>query len=377
MISLLSIKNYRSLKDVCFELAPLTVITGPNGSGKSNIFRALALLKAAANGRFAEALAAEGGMPGALFAGPESLNLDDAKTGIVQGTARKHRIELVLGLELNQLKFELITGLPPQSPVDQSFFTQDPDIKNELLWRDKRTSKSTLLARKATAMTAGDQATGLASHESMLWQLADHSLHPELTHMRRGLSQLRLYHGFSTDAHSSIRQVRIGFRSDYLNDDGSNLSSVIANIQMIGDLSAFDDAIESAFPGAKVRIQRDDGGRFHLQWQQLGLLRPLSTAELSDGTLRYLCLLAALYAPRDSAVLAFNEPELSLYPELLIPLAKQFRQASLRSQVIVVSHAQSLVNALEDFGDAHMVRLKREFGATHIDGQGLLNTPRL
>jgi predicted ATPase len=375
MISILSIRNYRSLRDVCFELSPLTVITGPNGSGKSNIFRALNLLKAAALGRFAESLAAEGGMPGALFAGPESINREQAAAGIIRGSARQHRIELALGLELNELRFELITGLPPQTSHEESFFTHDPDIKSEQLWRGKRMPKNTLLARKAMAMSAGDGATGLSSHESMLWQLADHSNHPELAETRSALTRLRLYHGFATEAHSVIRQLRIGFRSDYLNDDGSNLSSVIANIQMIGDIQAFDDAIVQAFPGAKVRIERDGSGRFHLLWQQFGLLRALTVAELSDGTLRYLCLLAALHAPRASDVMAFNEPELSLYPELLAPLAKQFRLASQRSQIIVVSHAEILVNALEDFGDAKMIRLKRDFGATIVDGQGLLSRP--
>lgn len=374
MIRLLSLRNYRSLKDVCFELGPLTVITGVNGSGKSNIFRALSLLKAAASGRFGETLAAEGGMPGALFAGPQSVNAELAAAGVIEGGTRQKRIELRLGLELNELRYELVAGLPPQQSFAEDFFTHDPDIKTEQLWRGKRSPKATLFARKAKAMLVGDASLGLAGHESMLWQLAGAG-YAELAAFRQSLMQLRLHHGFSTEANSVIRQTRIGFRSEALADDGSNLTSVLANIHMIGDKQAFDDAIEHAFPGARVWVERGDSGHFHLRWKQFGLLRELSVAELSDGTLRYLCLLAALHAPRHSAVLAFNEPELSLYPELLPSLAKQFQRTSQNSQVIVISHAQALVNQLEDFGDATIITLEREHGATKVKGQGVLTRP--
>ena len=74
-----SIGNYRSLQDVWLPLSALSVVTGANGSGKSNVFRALALLKAAARGTFAEALAGEGGMPGVLFAGAAEQNRSYAK----------------------------------------------------------------------------------------------------------------------------------------------------------------------------------------------------------------------------------------------------------------------------------------------------------
>jgi predicted ATPase len=82
-----------------------------------------------------------------------------------------------------------------------------------------------------------------------------------------------------------------------------------------------------------------------------------------------------LHAPRRAEVLAFNEPELSLYPSLLGPLARQFRLAAQHSQVLVISHAQALVSALEDFGDAHSITLQREYGATQVQGQSILSRP--
>ena len=81
--------------------------------------------------------------------------------------------------------------------------------------------------------------------------------------------------------------------------------------------------------------------------RQHGLLRPLKAAELSDGTLRYLLLVAALLSPRPPTLMILNEPETSLHPDLLPPLARLIAQASKQSQMIVVSHAQILVAALD------------------------------
>ena len=66
----------------------------------------------------------------------------------------------------------------------------------------------------------------------------------------------------------------------------------------------------------------EHGGRFELQMRQHGLLRPLGTAELSDGTLRYLLLVAALLSPRPPELMVLNEPETSLHPDLLAPLGR-------------------------------------------------------
>jgi hypothetical protein len=107
-----------------------------------------------------------------------------------------------------------------------------------------------------------------------------------------------------------------------------------------------DAAIADAFPGARSAMSSTDG-YLELEMRQHGLLRPLKCSELSDGTLRYLLLVAALLSPRPPALMVLNEPETSLHPELLPPLARLIAQASKQSQVVVVSHASALVSALQ------------------------------
>lgn len=100
--------------------------------------------------------------------------------------------------------------------------------------------------------------------------------------------------------------------------------------------------------------------------RQHGLLRPLKAAELSDGTLRYLLLVAALLSPRPPTLMILNEPETSLHPDLLPPLARLIEQAASRSQVVVVSHAAALVSALEADADCAQIVLEKDLGETVV-----------
>jgi predicted ATPase len=99
---------------------------------------------------------------------------------------------------------------------------------------------------------------------------------------------------------------------------------------------------------------------------QHGLLRALKAAELSDGTLRYLLLMAALLSPRPPALMVLNEPETSLHPDLLAPLARLVSQASRRSQVVVVTHASTLVSELSGNGGARPIVLEKQMGETLV-----------
>ncbi|HVE52774.1 MAG TPA: AAA family ATPase, partial [Ramlibacter sp.] len=111
-----------------------------------------------------------------------------------------------------------------------------------------------------------------------------------------------------------------------------------------------------------------DDIQFETQMHQPGLLRPLRAAELSDGTLRYLLLVAALLTPRPPPLLVLNEPESSLHPDLLPALGRLVAQAARSSQVVVVSHAVRLVAALEDAHDVEVrsVVLEKDLGETRI-----------
>jgi predicted ATPase len=113
------------------------------------------------------------------------------------------------------------------------------------------------------------------------------------------------------------------------------------------------------------------------------MLRPLRSAELSDGTLRFLLWAAALLSPQAPSLMVLNEPETSLHPDLVRPLAAPIRTAAAQTQVVVVTHSRALLEFLdtvpvtEAAGDnAVEIELYKEWGETRITGQGLLTTPR-
>jgi predicted ATPase len=111
---------------------------------------------------------------------------------------------------------------------------------------------------------------------------------------------------------------------------------------------------------------RDGEARFAVQMAMPGIARPLRAAELSDGTVRYLCLLAALLSPRPPTFLALNEPETSLHPDLLVPLAHLVARAAKTSQICLTTHAEPLAAAIADLTGTPPIRLEKVAGETRV-----------
>ncbi|MCP3718146.1 AAA family ATPase [Paraburkholderia sp. CNPSo 3281] len=381
MLTTLAIANYRSLRELIVPLGALNVVTGPNGSGKSNLYRALRLLALTARGGVIPSLAREGGLQSTLWAGPERFSRAVAAGEYaVQGTVRKDAVSLRLGFAGDAFGYAIDLGLPLPSSTSQ--FSLDPVIKRECIWSGPILRPSALLVDRQGPMIRIRDASGewttlaqpVASFDSMMTEYADPRGAPEMIAVREQIRSWRFYDHFRTDEHASARQVQIGTHSPVLADNGANLAAALQTIREIGDGEALDTAIGDAFPGARVEIVNHEG-RFEVALRQEGLLRPLRGAELSDGTLRYLLLAAALLSPRPPGLLVLDEPETSLHSDLLPSLARLIARASRHSQVIVVSHAARLVAALEREAGSQSVVLERRLGATGFADPDTLEVP--
>ncbi|OWQ88970.1 ATP-binding protein [Roseateles aquatilis] len=379
MLRTLAVANYRSLRQLRLPLDRLTLITGPNGSGKSSLYRALRLLADAAQNRVLPALALEGGLDSTLWAGPEEITRAMRAGEVpVTSTVRKEPINLKLGIAGDDFGYSLELGLPQ---MGGSMFARDPQIKREALWAGPvYRPASALVERRNGALQVRDGRewalvdAPLASFDSMLAQYADPALAPEMITMRERLRGWRFYDSLRTDLEAPARRARVGTFTPVLAGDGADLAAAWQTIVEIGDGDTLDRCLQDAFPGAAVTIGRDAGG-FRLSMRQPGLLRALDAAELSDGTLRYLMLLAALLSPRPPELLALNEPENSLHPDLLPALGRLIATASRHSQLIVVSHARRLISTLEEQDECRGWQLEKDLGETRLRDLMLEDTP--
>lgn len=320
-------------------------------------------------------------MDSTLWAGPE-VTATAARRGqrALQGTVRQQPLSLCLGFAADDFSYAIDIGLP--TPVPRTAFQRDPEIKRECIWSGPLQRPGALQVDRRGPLVKVRQDDGawdivdahIAGYDSMLTRVADPRRAPEVLLLREQIRGWRFYDHFRTDAEAPARQPQTGTRTPVLTHDGRDLAAALQTIREIGDGEALDAAIDDAFPGARVDIINAEG-RFAVQLQQEGLLRPLSAAELSDGTLRYLLWIAALLTPRPPALMVLNEPETSLHPDLLPALARLIAVAAQHAQLWVVSHATRLIAALEQHAACQTLVLEKRMSETAIMGLHELDQP--
>ncbi len=380
MLTTLAIANYRSLRKLIIPLGQLTVITGANGSGKSSVYRALRLLADTTQGRVIQSLAQEGGLSSTLWAGPEQFSSAMLRgEQDIQGTCRHEPVNLKLGFASDTFGYAIDLGLPIPS---QSRFTGDPEIKRECIWHGPLLRNAALLvdrhnfvirarAQKNTWLTLPG---AIAPFDSMMTEFLDPRSVPEMLTLREQIRSWRFYDHFRSDRDAPARFPQIGTRTPILAHDGADLAAALQTIREMGDAAALKNAIADAFPGATISIHCDAGG-WEVRMHQHGLLRPLKAAELSDGTLRYILLMAALLTPRPPALMVMNEPETSLHPDLFPALGRLIATVAKQTQMIVVSHAPRLIAALEQESDTQAIMLEKTLGETKLSQFSRLDAP--
>lgn len=360
-----AVSGYRSLRAIRFPVGTLSVFIGANGVGKTNLYRALERLQSAAADTLVRDLAAEGGMDSVSWAGERKIH---------ESARIRWSVELADDTSGLAYDYAVEVGFKPLKVA--AGFPLEPDMKTERLRMISGRRPATMLDRAGPSGFLRDadgckRSLGgdLLPSETVLGTIQDARAYPELHHVRSALTAWRFHHDFRTDAGSPLRRPCLAVTAPTLSSDGSDLAAVFATLEHIrGDTVDLAAAIDDAFPGARLDIPLPGReARFGMVFPDYPK-RVFEAAELSDGTLRFLGLAGALLAYRLPPFIALNEPETSLHPDLLAPLARLIVKASERTQVWLVTHSERLAEAIRAEGGIRPHRVIKREGATWIEG---------
>ena len=357
-------------------LEPLNVLIGPNASGKSNLIEALSLLRAAPRD-LQQPIREGGGIREWLWKGV------DSPTAMIDATVEntlweqiplRYRLSFTELIGLFVLTEEAVESAWPSPGNERPDFyfgyvdgrpmsnvqTQSVEPLKDQSGRGANAGLEPRLRRQPTLeeVTHG---------QSILSQRRDPVGYPELTHLATWFERLSFYREWNL---GRFTPPRIAQKADLPNhvllEDASNLGLVLSDLQnrpglkrhLVSRLQTFYSDVEDIF----VHIT---SGVVQTFLHEKGLRHSVPATRLSDGTLRYLCLLAILCHPNPPPVICLEEPELGLHPDIIPEVAKLLVEASTRTQLFVTTHSDILVDALSDTPEAIIVCEKSE-GATQL-----------
>jgi predicted ATPase len=329
------------------ELLGLNVLIGPNASGKSNFIEAIDVLRACP-GDLEKHILASGGVTEWFWKGSHGLPVAEIDVTVFLPTAMllHHHLSFTGAGQLFMLNDEVVASQRWGRPF-YLYQRGNPAISGA--------GNEHVLLREDIA---GDQ--------SVLSQIGDPNACPEITDLGKGYATIRLYREWDTGRQTAPRlPQKIDIPGDFLAEDASNLAMVLNDLQLrpgmrdilIEKLREFHEPISDIY--TKIH-----GGTVQLFLHEHGMNQPIPGTRLSDGTLRYLCLLAILCHPQPPPLVCIEEPEIGLHPDMLPAVAKLLVEASQRMQLIVTTHSEALVDALTETPEAVLVCEKHEGSTT-------------
>lgn len=332
------------------ELKPLNVLVGPNGSGKSNLIEAIGLLQAAPRD-LQKPIREGGGVGNWVWRGEPSETFAEVEVVMPHGNNRLLRYRLTF-YEDNQrfrLHGEILCRVADDADPDPIPYFQASSNNVHLLYKDARqeTGRSTIKVKPGSA----DQSV-FANIKGPPYR--------EITHTGEQVHGIRFYREWIFGSRSPLRRSQqADLPNDFLMEDGRNLGMVLN--RLMREPKAADRllaALRQLYADIVDFHVNVEGGTVQAFLREGDITVP--AVRLSDGTLRYLCLLAILCHPKPPPLVCIEEPELGLHPDILPGLAELLREASDCCQVIVTTHSDVIVDALTDTPESVVVCEKNE-----------------
>lgn len=327
------------------ELNDLNVFVGPNGSGKSNLVEIFGLFQAAPRD-LPSPIRSGGGVHHWIWKG-------DPKGSSFA------RVEVSSPFGSNPLVHTLVFA-----NIDQTFslineqLYQVVDDHVEFIFQHSHEGRAAI---RASGMSERPyQFLDVSRADSMLAQLKAPGIFTEFEYLSEAYTKLRLYRDWSFGTDAVFRQPQ---QTDIprapLNEDFSNLGMFLNRIQQNAKASSsFMERLRDLYEGLTHFTLNFDGGTVQVYFHEGDFAIP--AVRLSDGSLRYLCLLAILLDPEPPPFIVIEEPELGIHPDLMPRIVDLLVDASRRTQLVVTTHNDTIVDALNDRPESVVVCEKHD-----------------
>ena len=335
-----------------FELQPLNVLIGPNGAGKSNVIEALELLHATPTD-FATAIRDGGGADEWLWKGEEGektatieIETGEISTGLANllGRSLRYRLDFTSTRHRVEVVDEAVEEAKPrwghENPYFYYRFNQGHPVIN-------------IKEQVPYSVAEGDKwrprhlkRDDLAPDQSVLAQRKDPELYPEVTWTGRKFGEIQTFREWTFGRFASLRRPQpADLPDDRLLPNNRNLGLILNQIEL-QDPRSFNETMRRFFPRFERMATGIQGGTVQFYLHETGFNSPISSTRLSDGTIRFMAILAILLAPSPPPLVCIEEPELGLHPDAVALLGELLVEASERMQLIVTTHSDALVSAL-------------------------------
>ncbi|WP_438945728.1 AAA family ATPase, partial [Sediminibacterium sp.] len=209
--------------------------------------------------------------------------------------------------------------------------------------------------------------------QSILSQRKDPDQYPELTYLGNIFAKIKLYREWSFGRYTTPRMPqKADLPNEFLKSDASNLGLVLNRLRRDPAVKQrLLSALKALYEGIDDYDVQIEGGTVQVFFYEGTFTVPAT--RLSDGTLRYLCLLAILCHPTPPPLICIEEPELGLHPDVLPTLAELLKEASERCQLIVTTHSDVLIDAMSDQPESVLVSEKSNAGTslTRLNAENL------
>lgn len=337
------------------ELKALNVLIGTNGSGKSNLIDCIGLLQSAPE-KLAETIRTEGSVQEWLWKGAKkSVTHVEVVIANPPYQALRHWFEFREANLRFELSDERIESAQPNPGKEKPFLYFGNEYGNPII-----SVRSKAKPRQLTRESIDPEL-------SILSQRRDPDQYPELTYLGDVYKRIRLYREWSFGRSNPAREWQSASGlNDFLTPNGDNLALMLNRLLSFPAIKQqIRELLNELYEGITDVNVQVFGGRLQVYLhEQRGFT--IGASRLSDGTLRFLCLLAILLHPEPPALICLEEPELGLHPDAIVTIGKLIKEASTRTQLIVTTHSRILIDAFQESPEDIIV-VKREEGCTILE----------